>query len=569
MISWFKPNKSNGLTSLFLWLAPLAFLVFFFFQPLWATFETAWTAGTKAGFTPDLLEKIWKPLRFTFWQAGLSTLITFVVGMPFAWIFSQYRFKGKSVMKVLISIPFIMPTVVVAAGFNAFLGPRGWVNSLLMGVFNLDSAPIRIFNTLAAILLVHVFYNTSIVIRVVGGAWAMLDPKLSYAGRTLGASPWQVFRQITLPLLRPSIMAAVMLVFLFDFTSFAVILLMGGPQFATLEVEIYTQALHLLNLPLAGLLSAIQLMCTLLLTIVYSWINQRRVIRLTPRDPDEVEKPVQTRSEKWMVVSMNLFMVVLFVLPLLSLVFRSFIRLEAFRGERGVFERGFTLLFYEELFINRRQSLFYVPPIDAVKNSLVFALITVVIALILGLLAALALNKKTLWNRFMDPILMLPLGTSAVTLGLGFILVFNHPPIDVRSFPLLIPVAHALVAFPFVVRTLQPVISSIPDVYRHSAAVLGASPWKVWWRVEMPILFRAILASAIFAFTVSLGEFGATMFLSHPDLPTIPIAIYRYLSQPGALNYGQALAMSTLLMILCGTSIYVVEKLRLPDVKDF
>ncbi len=559
----------NNWKSLLLWLAPLLFLVVFYFQPLAATFQMAWEAAAKQGLTIGFLHKIWPPLKFTVWQAVLSTLITFIVGLPMAYVFARFRFAGKAFLKVLITIPFIMPTVVVAAGFNAFLGPTGWLNSLLISLFDLGQPPIQILNTLAAILLAHVFYNTSVVIRVVGGAWAMLDPKLEQAGRSLGAAPWQVFRQITFPLLRPSIMAAVLLVFLFDFTSFAVILLMGGPQFATLEVEIYIQALHLLNLPTAGLLSAVQLVFTLLLTVAYSLINRRRVVRLTPRDPDEIEQPIQRRSQKWMLAGLLTSMLALFVLPLISLLLRSFLRLDAVRGQRGLVQSGVTLAYYQELFINRRQALFYVPPIDALKNSLIFALLTVLIALVLGLLAAIALNRRSAWNRVMDPILMLPLGTSAVTLGLGFILVFNRPPLDVRSFPLLIPIAHALVALPFVVRTLQPAIASIPETYRQSAAVLGASPWRVWWLIDYPILFRAILASGIFAFTVSLGEFGATTFLSRPDMPTIPIAIYRYLSQPGALNYGQALAMSTILMVICGLSIYVVEKLRLPDVNDF
>jgi thiamine transport system permease protein len=562
-------RANNNWKNLLLWLAPMVFLLVFYFQPLAATFQMAWQAGVKQGIGTSFLNKIWPPLSFTIWQAVLSTLITFLVGMPMAYVFARFRFAGKAFFKVLMTIPFIMPTVVVAAGFNAFLGPKGWLNSWLMALFDLGQPPLQILNTLAAILLAHVFYNTSVVIRVVGGAWAMLDPKVEQAARTLGANPWQVFRRITFPLLRPSILAAILLVFLFDFTSFAVILLMGGPQFATLEVEIYIQALHLLNLPTAGLLSAVQLVFTLLLTVGYSLINRRRVIRLTPRDPEEVEKPVRTRAEKLMAFSLLITMFTLFVLPLVSLILRSFLRLDAVRGERGLVQNGVTLAYYQELFINRRQSLFYVPPIDALKNSLLFALITVVIALVLGLLAALALSKKSSWNRLMDPILMLPLGTSAVTLGLGFLLVFNRPPIDVRSFPLLIPIAHALVALPFVVRTLQPAIVSIPETYRQSAAVLGASPWRVWWFIDYPILFRAILASGIFAFTISLGEFGATTFLSRPDMPTIPIAIYRYLSQPGALNYGQALAMSTILMVICGLSIYLVEKLRLPDVNDF
>jgi thiamine transport system permease protein len=127
-----------------------------------------------------------------------------------------------------------------------------------------------------------------------------------------------------------------------------------------------------------------------------------------------------------------------------------------------------------------------------------------------------------------------------VTLGLGFIVAFNRPPIEVGSFTLLIPIAHSLIAMPFVMRTVQPALSSIPDSLHQSAAVLGASPRQVWWNVELPIIRRALLAGAIFSFTISLGEFGATSFISSPKNPTLPVAIYRYLSQPGAMNYGQA-----------------------------
>lgn len=164
---------------------------------------------------------------------------------------------------------------------------------------------------------------------------------------------------------------------------------------------------------------------------------------------------------------------------------------------------------------------------------------------------------------------MLPLGTSAVTLGLGFIVVFSRPPLDAASFPLLIPIAHSLVAFPFVVRTLRPVISSIPPTLRQGAAVLGADPGRVWVEIDLPIIARAGLVGAIFSFTISLGEFGATSFLSRPDLPTLPVAIFRYLSQPGAMNYGQALAMSTILLVFTAAGILLIERLRIPGVEEF
>ncbi len=188
-----------------------------------------------------------------------------------------------------------------------------------------------------------------------------------------------------------------------------------------------------------------------------------------------------------------------------------------------------------------------------------YAGFTILISLTCGFLAAYALNQRLWVNKLFDPILMLPLGTSAVTLGLGFILVFNKPPLDVRSFPLIMPIAHSLVALPFVIRSILPAIQSIPRPLKHAASVLGASPLRVWQHVDLPIIARAGFVGAVFSFTISLGEFGATSFLARPEFPTIPIAIYRYLSQPGALNYGQALAMATILMFVCGVSIYLME----------
>jgi thiamine transport system permease protein len=157
---------------------------------------------------------------------------------------------------------------------------------------------------------------------------------------------------------------------------------------------------------------------------------------------------------------------------------------------------------------------------------------------------------------------MLPLGTSAVTLGLGYLLSFNRPPLDVGSFPLLIPVAHSLVALPFVVRTLLPALRSIPPSLRQAAAVLGAAPRRAWWEVDWPILGRAALVSSVFAFTISMGEFGATTFLARPEVPTLPVAIFRFLSQPGASNYGQAMAMATLLMAVCAGGVFIMERIQ-------
>jgi thiamine transport system permease protein len=146
---------------------------------------------------------------------------------------------------------------------------------------------------------------------------------------------------------------------------------------------------------------------------------------------------------------------------------------------------------------------------------------------------------------------------------------FRSSNFQLVSSPLLVPIAHTIIALPFVIRSLQPALASIPDRLRQAAAVLGASPSRVWFTVDWPIIARATLSAGVFAFTISLGEFGASSLVVRPEYPTLPIAIARFLSQPGGLNYGQAMAMATILMVTCGIGILFIERLRLPGAGEF
>lgn len=537
-----------------LWLLPLAFLIIAFFYPLSRIF--ALTIGREA-FTFENLLPAWHVLLFTFYQATLSTLLTLLLGLPSAYLFARYEFRGRTILRALTAVPFMLPTVVVASSFSAIFGPRGLFSLLLPNSsFSLQPSPFIL------ILLAHVFYNTTIIIRIVGNALSSLDPKLEQAARSLGADSFRAWWNVIMPLLRPSLLAASLLVFLFDFTSFGVILLLGGSQYATLEVEIYLRVLRLPNLPLAALLSIIQLICTMLFSITYSYFLSRSTAQLAPRST--VRRPMTFR-ERIFVTAFGLLLASFFLLPLSALPFRSFFRLEADRGQRGDVQYGFTTDYYRELFVNRRGSVFYVPPIQATANSLGYAGATVLISLSLGFPAAFALARPTRLEKILDPLIMLPLGSSTVMLGLGFILAYGK----YLASPWLVPFAHTLVALPFVIRTLQPAIASIPQRLRQAASSLGASPWEVWKSIDLPILRRATLAAATFAFTVSLGEFGATLLISRPEYPTIPVAIERFLSQPGGLNYGQAMSMATILMILTLTSILLLERFRLPNSGEF
>jgi thiamine transport system permease protein len=406
---------------------------------------------------------------------------------------------------------------------------------------------------------------------MVGDFWSHIDPRLAQSARMLGASRWQAIRKITLPLLMPAIAAAALLVFIFDFTSFGVILILGGPRFATLEVEIYYQTISLFNLPMAAVLCIIQLACTLGLTIIYTRLIKRLSIPLSLKSHTITQRRLTSPRSKVFAGVIIVTLFTLLILPLAALTVRSVTRIEPNRGATVVSSPGFTLDFYRALFMDTNQSIFYAPPSTAIAVSMVYALLTMFLALILGIPAAIALARQgsSPINQGLDAMLMLPLGTSAVTLGLGFIVALDKPPLDLRASLLLVPLAHTLVAFPFVVRSLTPALRSIKPRFRQAATMLGAPPGNVLRYIDFPLVARSFLVAAVFAFTISLGEFGATALIARPEYPTVPIAIYRLFSRPGEINYGQALALSTILMFIAGVGMLLIDRMRIGDIGEF
>jgi thiamine transport system permease protein len=553
-----------------LYLLPLIFLALFFFYPLADILALSLAPGGQLDLAPfrTLLTEPYyaRLLGFTTGQAVLSTLLTLLVGMPAAYTFAHYRFRGKSILRALTTIPFVLPTMVVAAALTALVGPQGHLNRILGALLDglgLGQAgggpPLRLQHTLALVLIAHVFYNASVIVRVVGSFWANLDPRIEEAARALGAGRWRTWREVTLPILLPSIAAASLLVFLFTFTSFGVVLVLGGPRWSTIEVEIYTQAIPLFNLPVAAALSIAQMVFTFAIMWAYTRIQARAAVPLNLRPGDSTQRHPPgfwTGLVAWGGVAGLLILV---LAPLLALLDRSF----SLGG-------SYTLRYYEALFSNPAQSFFFVPPAVAIRNSLLVAGSTVVLSMILGLISAYLLaGRPSPLRSVLDPLFMLPLGTSAVTLGLGYIVALDSPPLNLRASPWLLPLAHTLVAFPFVVRSLLPALRGLNPHWRQTAQVMGASPGRVVVEIDLPIVGRALLVGAVFAFTVSMGEFGATLLLARPAFPTMPVVIYRLLGAQGILNQGQGLAMSALLMAVCAAGFILIERFRLGEFGEF
>lgn len=507
-------------------LPPLAFLGVFFAWPVASIIQLGFDPGAFGEVLGD--EGIRHVLWFTTWQAVASTALTLLLGLPAAHALSRYDFPGRRVVRALATVPFVLPTVVVGVAFRALLGGGTWW----------------------AVVLAHAFFNHAVVVRTVGGLWELLDPRTAEAAHVLGASRLRAFVAVTLPALRPAIASAAAITFLFSFTSFGVARILGGPRLATLEVEIYRQTADLLDLRAAAALSLLQLATVAALLLTLDRVERRRPVsqRLGPA---ELERRTPRTAGERLWLGVNLAALAAFlVTPLVGLVERSF-RV----GD------GHGLAAWRAL---AQTGPLAVPPTEALATSLRYGAVATVVAVCLGTLAAAALVHADgrRWSRAVDAVLLVPLGTSAVTVGFGFLVALDTPPLDLRASPLLIPLAQAVVALPFVVRTTLPVLRTIDVRLREAAAVLGASPTRVWREVDLPLVSRAMAVAAGFAFAISLGEFGATTVIARADTPTLPIAIDRLLGRPGALNLSQAFAMATVLMAVTGAAVVLADRVR-------
>lgn len=545
-------------------LVPLIFLAIFFFYPLASIFTYSLIDNGQldiSGFITLATRSLYiETFLRTIWQALLSTIFTIALALPSAYVFTRYRFKGKSLLLSLSTLPFVLPTVVVATAFMSLVGPRGFLNEWLIALFALNQAPIQLRGTLEIILIVHVFYNYAIALRMITSYWANQSAHIEEAAQVLGASGRDLWLKIRLPMLQPAILAAFILVFIFTFTSFGVVLILGDLQFMTLEVQIYYQAQNLFNLPLAAALSLVQVVTMLLMMTVYTRLQQR-IANTNLQSSQNIARPAKTWREKAL-LSVNLaIMILLLFTPLLALVGRSFVR-----------DGSFSLQYYALLSSLDDGSVLAISPLSATVNSIKIAIVVTFIAIIFGLITAylIAGRNRPKWiSQFLDPIFMLPLATSAVTLGFGFTLALDEPPLDLRASWWIIPIAHTLIAIPFVIRSVLPAIRAIPNNLYEASATLGASPLKTWWYVELPLISRGLIVGATFAFTVSMGEFGASLFVVRADSATMPLIIYRLLGQPGIDNYGQALAMSSLLMLVCAVSFVAIERMRQAGIGEF
>lgn len=542
-------NIERWVTRLFWGLAaliPLVFVSVFFVWPVLTMVAVGFDSGFGAAFSEVFgRERTWRVLQQTLNQAVSATALSLLLGVPAAFVLYRLQFVGRTLLRGITAVPFVLPTVVVAVAFVALFGP----DSALSWV-NLD-------RSFLVLVLALTFFNVTVVARIVGSFWQQLDPRREHAARVLGASPVRVWFTVTTPALAPAIISAAVLVFLFCATSFGVVLILGGREFANIETEIYRLTVNYLDLGSAAVLSLVQFVMIAVVLVVASRMRTRNERAAQTRLADSRgQRP--NRSHAPVIVVFAATLLLLHILPIGALVLRSL------RDPAG----NVSLVNYVHLFQPPESVRLPVSVATATLNSIQFAAVATVLAISLSILVALVASRRPRFKLgrravlVFDAVIMLPLGVSAVTVGFGLLLTMHNPlglGVDLRSSHLLIIAAQTLIALPLVVRALLPALRSISSRQYESAAMLGASPFRVLRTIDLPILVKSLGVATGLAFATALGEFGATAFLVRPDSETLPVVISQLIGRQGAEHYGMALAASVLLALITATIMLSAE----------
>ncbi len=484
-------------------IVPLAVLVV-------ETVDDPWSVWSR----PGVSRAVW----FSIWQGALSTFITLGVGLVPTWILARYQVRGHPMLMAVFTAPFVLPTVVVGAAFLAVL-------------------PASLDRSLVAILLAHVFFNVSVVLRTVFPVWRSIDENLLAAARSLGAGPLIVARRVVWPLLRPAIISAASLVFVMCATSYGVIRVLGS-GWSTVDVEIYRRAVALGDVSGAAVLAGVQAFVVITALTLWSRRSSEWAVFST-------SKSTRRRHRRLEIVVWVLSSA--FLVPIAALVATSL------RSSSG-----WSLAGWQNLFGLTESRLPDTKIVEAVTNSLLYAIVAAVLAVPAGVSLARSVARRP--RRWLEAIVNAPIGVSAVAVGLGIVITYDVDPIDVRGSWWLVPVVHASVALPFVVRSVIPLVRSIPSGLGEAAATLGASPWRRWARVELPLLKPALATASAFSLAMSLGEFGATSFLTRRDTTTLPIVVESLLSRPGSLSVMTGSAAAVLLLVATAGLVALVDR---------
>lgn len=525
------------LKSFLLWAAPLTFVAVLFYWPLLRVLHLGF--GSHLIGTIPTEVSIWPVLWFTIWQALLSTLIALVLGIPGAYVLYRKTFKGAAVIRSLITVPFMLPSLVVAIAITE-------LGALIGGL-----------DPIVAIIMANVFANYAVVVRTVGSQWQTLDKQTDEEAEVAGAGRFRSTLKVALPQLRSSIRSSSAIVVLYCASSYGIVLSLGGGKVNTLETAISVAVLQRLDLQHGAALALLQIAFCLAAFTASRWGGTNPL----SFEPSLSRATTLDKRDRPAMLFVAISSSLLVFLPLLLVLAKSFVSHDG------------SLTFSNFLLLDSRGSrdLLNITFLDAGLNSIRNMVLATVVSFLVGALVSYLLaehsrrhvrtNKKTdVLGIGLDAYFLLPIGVSSVVIGLGYLITLTGNIAWLRSAWYLVPLVQAMLAIPMVVRVLYPSLLAIDHSAREQAMTDGARKRQVFFYVDLALVKPVLKTAIAFSALVSLGEFGAASLLAYGDQSTVPMLMYQLIARPGNQNYGMALAVATILTLVTTLVVLLVSR---------
>ena len=493
--------------------------------------------------------------------ALLSTLLSLVVGIPLSFFVATRSFPGRRFLLSLSAIPLCLPPLLVALGYVMFWGMQGVVNRLVMSLAGDSIATSSFLYSPLGIVLAQGFYNFPLVMKTCADAWSQLPKNQHDAALLLGASPWRVFRTITLVQLLPAIATSAMVVFLYCFFSFVIVLVFGGVGTTVLEVEIYQAARSSLNFPLVAALALVETILALAVVALYSLVEGRGKENkgLAWDSAGLGRKKVNGWREALFLGLLLALVLLFFLLPLVQLVLSAF-SVKASSSFAG----RLTLQYIQNLFSRRS---FYL----ALKNTLLTSSLSSVLAVGAALFYSLLLREWSRWRAwklaggdtslFLGRVLpLLPMAVSSVVLAIGASSLTIKVLPDLRGSPWMLVFLQATLYWPFAFRQISGALDKVPSSLDDAALMLAEFPLDRVFRVYLPLCRKNILAALGFCFALGCGDTTLPLVLAIPRFETL--ALYTY-NLAGSYRFNEA-CCSGLVLAALTMPIFFVSGRNLP-----
>ncbi len=483
----------------------------------------------------------WSIVRFTVWQAACSTLLSVALAVPLARALARRgAFLGRHLLIRLSGLSLIIPSLVAVLGIVAVHGRNGWTNQLLVaaGMPRLDY-----LYGLGGILLAHVFFNMPLATRIFLNGLLTIPQHSWDLARLFGMQPRHIFWHLEWPLLRGLIGGVAGLIFLLCFTSFAIVLTLGGgPQSTTLEVAIYQAIRFDFNLSKAVALSLLQIGVCLLLTAAF--LVGGMPFPLRPEDAPGTARPDRRAGLPRIVDAVVIVCGAVFLItPLAAVLLQT------------MTPRGWSILTTPELWAALRWTLLIALLAGLLSCALALSVSSVIVR---WRRAARERGRGGGWVVAAELVGLLTLLVPPITLGAGLFLFVRRFTDALSLAPLLVVALNALLTLAFGVRILAPALLAQRNRYDHLCASLGIGGWHQWRYILWPALRHPLAYALAIATTLAAGDMGVIALFGTAELYTLPLLMYRLL---GNYRLEQAAVVAVLLCAVCFALFWLIERI--------